>query len=594
MSLSLNKVSQTYFDKLFVAQNNTALAAAVKAKTLLVDKFTMPIVSMSYTQTQLLQHDVILTEMIENYRSLSNMKHLNCVVFIRPCRESINSLVNELGAPHYNHYQVFFSNVVAKGDLERIAEADEYETITQVVELFQDYLIANDNLFSVALSEDAQKHNVTIQESQSLSTLLLSLRKCPIIQYELASIEAKRLLSEILYYINSNSNNNLFDDLNKGVSPPPLLLILDRRLDPVTPLVTPWTYQSMIHELIGISKNVVTLAETGEQLTLSDSQDQFFQESMYLNYGDLTDKFQKYVDEYKRQTKLLTIENLKTQDLSELKRILTRFPEFKKLSTNILKHLNIISELDKQISTNNLWSIGELQQTLLCELESHNAVRNNLLQLLEDPRVLTSHKVKLTILYVAKYPGNEVGDLLGVLLDPQRTLPPPTSTEVRLIKNFGRHFGGQARSVAPAAKPNNTFASLFSNNRVRIQQLFNNNRSGKTDNIFMQYVPRVANVLAQIMGESEEQTTPLATMVPDAAGKATGPPQEVIIYFKGGVTYEEARLVKEAGQQGRVKFVIGGDGILSSREWLDRMCESVAEHVEAPAPDRKAQLRELL
>jgi hypothetical protein len=40
---------------------------------------------------------------------------------------------------------------------------------------------------------------------------------------------------------------------------PPLLLILDRRNDPVTPLLTPWTYEAMVHELLGISHGRVDL-----------------------------------------------------------------------------------------------------------------------------------------------------------------------------------------------------------------------------------------------------------------------------------------------------------------------------------------------
>ena len=40
---------------------------------------------------------------------------------------------------------------------------------------------------------------------------------------------------------------------------PPLLLILDRRDDPVTPLLTPWSYQAMVHELLTIRNNIVDL-----------------------------------------------------------------------------------------------------------------------------------------------------------------------------------------------------------------------------------------------------------------------------------------------------------------------------------------------
>jgi hypothetical protein len=40
----------------------------------------------------------------------------------------------------------------------------------------------------------------------------------------------------------------------------PLLLILDRRNDPVTPLLSQWTYQAMVHELLGIQNGRVNLS----------------------------------------------------------------------------------------------------------------------------------------------------------------------------------------------------------------------------------------------------------------------------------------------------------------------------------------------
>ena len=41
---------------------------------------------------------------------------------------------------------------------------------------------------------------------------------------------------------------------------PPLLLILDRRNDPVTPMLSQWTYQAMVHELLGIQNGRVDLS----------------------------------------------------------------------------------------------------------------------------------------------------------------------------------------------------------------------------------------------------------------------------------------------------------------------------------------------
>ena len=54
--------------------------------------------------------------------------------------------------------------------------------------------------------------------------------------------------------------SNLFDFRLSQL--PPLLLILDRRNDPVTPLLNQWTYQAMVHELLGIQNGRVDLSQS--------------------------------------------------------------------------------------------------------------------------------------------------------------------------------------------------------------------------------------------------------------------------------------------------------------------------------------------
>lgn len=92
---------------------------------------------------------------------------------------------------------------------------------------------------------------------EGLTALLLSLKKKPIIRYERMSGMAKKLSAEILYSMESQKE---LWDFRKTQSVP-LLLILDRRNDPVTPLLSQWTYQAMVHELIGIDNGRVNLGE---------------------------------------------------------------------------------------------------------------------------------------------------------------------------------------------------------------------------------------------------------------------------------------------------------------------------------------------
>ncbi|ABN65738.2 vacuolar protein sorting associated protein [Scheffersomyces stipitis CBS 6054] len=614
MTLNLAKVSNVYFEKLFAVQRNeSSTNSEIKAKVLLVDKFTTPIISMCYTQSQLLQNDIILIELIENQSTLNVMKHLNCIVYIKPTRESIQSLIKELNNPHFSKYQLFLNNTISKGELERLAEADEFEVINQVTEIFQDYLILNDNLFTINVSEPiANAINPVVEESNSLVSLLLSLKKCPIIKYESNSLELKRLSSEILYNINSNSNNNLFDDLNRKSDRPPLLLLLDRKNDPITPLITPWTYQSMIHEFLGIKKNIVALTESKEQVTLNESQDKFYRESMYLNYGDLTEKFQKYVEEYKKETKQSSLENLKTQNLSELKKMLTKFPEFKKLSNNILKHLNLISEIDKEISIQNLWEIGELQQTIICELDTHQAIRQKLTEILDNPKVSTTNKIKLVLLYSIRFHNtSELQNFIGKLNNPLVTDPLPTLSQIALLKKFKTLFNSNFTTSTSGQNNSNNLGNIFQNKKININSFFNQNKSNdpKTDNIYLQYTPRLNEVLNSLLTTTQSESaiaikSSLSTLIPDAVSSQYGnniqnePVQDVIIYVKGGVTFEEARLVFELSESNKkINLVIGGDNVLNSEMWMkelyDRVNDSEIPGTD-PATDRRKQLREIL
>ena len=69
-------------------------------------------------------------------------------------------------------------------------------------------------------------------------------------------------LALALNQLTNSEERELFDFGNRGTETPPVLLLVDRREDPVTPLLTQWTYQAMVHELLGIRANRVDLPQS--------------------------------------------------------------------------------------------------------------------------------------------------------------------------------------------------------------------------------------------------------------------------------------------------------------------------------------------
>lgn len=537
MTMNLYKVNEVYFNKLFTEEWNDD----IKGKVLLVDKHTMGIISMCYSQSQLLQQDVVLIELIDNYSQLDQMKHLNCIIYIKPVVESIELLLQELNHPHFHNYKLFFSNIINKSQLEKIAEFDKFEVISNILELFQDYLVVNDNLFKVI-------PNSIIDESNKIISLLLSIKKFPVIKYESNSISLKKLSSEILYQINSNLNNNLFENLNYGS--PPILLLFDRYNDPITPLLNPWTYQSMIHELIGIDKNIATVGN--EKILLNESQDDFLKQTIYSNYGDLTETFQKKVEVLKKESNA----NVKTSNLMELKKILTRLPDFKKKLSNVLKHLNLISELDNQISKQNLWEVSELQQMIVCSLDNKSVIDERMTILLSNNSVSTNHKIILILLYSIKFndPVNHqnVNKFANYLQE-------PSLVQLKLLTTFNKMF--KDVQLQQDQESENNLKKFFKN--------FSN--SNEVDNVYLQYQPPLKDFLEKFITNNQLNYHNLNTLVPETLSESNMV-QDVIIYFKNGVTYEESRIVHEFNQaNNKINLIIGGDRILNSDDWLNEL-----------------------
>lgn len=357
----------------------SADASSTKMKILLLDRETVSIISTAVTQSSLLNHEVYLIDRLDN-ANREKMRHLRCLCMIRPSAESIQLLIDELRDPKYGEYYLYFTNVAKKSSLERLAEADDHEVVKLVQEHFADYTVINSDLFSLSISlpdrrvwgpnPDTWNSESLQRSSEGLLAVLLSLKKKPLIRYQKSSPLAKKLASEVRYLI--SQEEQLFDF--RKVDTPPILLVLDRREDPVTPLLTQWTYQAMVHHLLGIQNGRVDLSKVPDirpelkEIVLSQDQDPFFKKNMFLNFGDLGSTIKDYVEQYQSKTK----NNDNIESISDMKRFIEEYPAFRKLSGNVSKHVTLVSELSRKVTSGKLLEVSELEQSLACN-ENHNA-----------------------------------------------------------------------------------------------------------------------------------------------------------------------------------------------------------------------------
>ena len=431
-------------------------------KTLILDKDTTPAVSMVYTQMEILNKEVFLVQQLDQLDSADGgapggggNSHLKAVCFLRPSAENVRLLTRELRKPtSFAEFHVYFTNVVRDGFLQELADADEHERIRVVQEIFCDYLILDRHLFTVPvnfkstlLKPVAKDRGRAMQNAdrvvEGVASLLLTLKRRAVIRYS-ANSDVASLVANNLWHLTYQQERALFD--YRAGDNYSVVLILDRRDDPVTPLLSQWTYQAMVHELFGIADNRVSLhgipkvPKDQRDLVLSGEQDDFFKANMYLNYGDLGANMKEMADDYMASKK----SNTNIQSIEDMQKFLESYPEFRQKSVTVSKHLTLLTELSRVVDERALMAVSGMEQDLACSQLSLAAACDGIEEVLSNPAVGVEDALKLVLIFALRYEGKGGRELssLRARLDQRGA----SAQQLRLIDTIIETSGSERRT----------------------------------------------------------------------------------------------------------------------------------------------------
>lgn len=524
-------------------------------KVLLLDPATTKIVSMVYSQTQILEQEVYLVEQLGKRHE--SMTHFKAAVFVQPTDTNLDLLVKELKEPKFAEYHLFFSNIVPQDMLVRLGRADEHDVVKQIQEYYADFMVINDDFFqlgcensislSSSLSRTLESSRIFDRNVKGVLSVLLAMKRRPSqIRYQASSDLARRISNEIVTTV---EHDDVFDFRRQEG---PLLLILDRRDDPITPLLTQWTYQAMVHELLGLNNNRVSLKGVPginkelEEVVLSSTQDEFFARQKFANFGDLGSSVKEMLDDYQRSAKM----NENINSIEDMQAFMERYPAFRSRSINVSKHVALISELARLNDKYCLFDISRLEQEIACS-NDHSTHKKELLEKIASPKIQPTDKLRLTLLYVIKYESyDEARELKTKLLDKGLS-----TTQVGLIDALLEYAGENRR--APG---------LFSSGSIvkALGKALSTSLNG-VENVFTQHEPLLSNILDTISkGKLKDSQFPLISN-----SSSSGRLNEVVVFIVGGATYEEATKVAEFNKANpSMRVVLGGSCIHNSNSFL--------------------------
>lgn len=116
-----------------------------------MDKETIQQISLVFSHSELLKREVFLTELIDT-TNRSNYPHFSGIYFIRPNKENISILCNELKKPLFREYYVYFTNNITPQILQKIAISDENDIIKRIQEVKLDFNVISSDLFSLNMN----------------------------------------------------------------------------------------------------------------------------------------------------------------------------------------------------------------------------------------------------------------------------------------------------------------------------------------------------------------------------------------------------------------------------------------------------------
>jgi len=259
-------------------------------KVLVYDKFCQEVVAPLLKIGGLRAQGVTINQSLTSERL--PVADVPAVYFVEPTEANIKRIAEDLAKGLYESCYVNFASAVPKSLLEELAkgalQGGAAQKVAGVFDRYVSFVSLSPCLFSLNLpAAYATIHSPSIADNtmmqyverivDGLLSVLITMRVLPVIRCppnEAAEMVARRLEERIRELINRGGTAaaELFSaavgSAARGGDGPagsqrPLLCIIDRDVDLVTMLNHTWTYQAMVHDVLGMRLNRLTVPVEG-------------------------------------------------------------------------------------------------------------------------------------------------------------------------------------------------------------------------------------------------------------------------------------------------------------------------------------------
>ncbi|KAI0014439.1 Sec1 family protein [Xylariaceae sp. FL0662B] len=546
-------------------------------KVLVIDESSKKIIDNVVKEDDILNHNIANIERIEDRRDPNPT--MDAIYILSPQSHIVDCLMADIERRRYRKSYLVWTAVLdpqLRRRIDQSAFAKQhiagFETLS--IDFFprESHLVTFRDpwsfpiLYHPACNGLIKRHMQDL--AQKVTGLCVALGEYPKVRYYRPKTpihEASVLSSHLARFISEELDE--YAQWNPNFPPPSprpqgVLIVTDRAMDLMAPLIHEFTYQAMAHDLLPIKDGDkttfhMTVNEGApdaheKDMELTDK-DKVWVENRHIHMKDTIDKlmgdFQKFLDQNPHFTS-----NNDPTSLNAIKDMMAGLPQFQEMKETYSLHLTMAQECMNIFQRHKLADMSPTEQNMATGLDEDYRKPKNVLdevvRLLDDDAVTQSDRLRLIIMYLLYRDGVIPEDIKRLLA--HASLPPQDGEVIANMELLG---GRTSRGLKEPRRENPPIFPIDTKTPI------------PEDNYMSRFNPAVKHMLEHLCKGALDQTTfpyikppldpnedaligqgSLRAAKPSWAGagrRVVNNRQRIIVYMAGGATFSESRACYE-------------------------------------------------